>query len=194
MNKCILTVFTTIFSLICIMSSTIFAAEEKIAPAPAAAAKREYTAEEFHKALLEEVEKVLVKTKQEKFVEITKELLNKEQEFKVQTLALEREREQLDMNKREFEKKVQAFFSLQQKLLGCLESQDSLKDKRIDHMVDVVSNMKPDSAAQLLSAQEVELAVSILGKLDAVKVSKIFNLMDKEISARLQKQYLNMKK
>ncbi|HAZ11887.1 MAG: hypothetical protein A2X86_07450 [Bdellovibrionales bacterium GWA2_49_15] len=181
--------------LITMLSVTLAGAiEQKTPPNPAVTEKREYTPAEFHKAVLEEVEKVLVKTKQEKFVEITKELLNKEQEFKLQALSLEKEREQLNLNKREFEKKIQAFYSIQQKLIGCLESQDNLKDKRVDHMVDVVSNMKPDSAAQLLSAQEVDLAVSILGKLEAVKVSKIFNLMDKEISARLQKQYLNMKR
>ncbi len=170
------------------------AVDQKTPSAGAVSGKREYTPEEFHKALLEEVEKVLVKTKQEKFVEITKELMNKEQDIKLRDLELAREREQLNLNKREFEKKIKAFEGEQQKLLGCLDAQDNLKEKRIDHMVDVVSNMKPESAAQLLSAQEVELAVSILGKLEAVKVSKIFNLMDKEISARLQKQYLSMKK
>jgi flagellar motility protein MotE (MotC chaperone) len=61
-------------------------------------------------------------------------------------------------------------------------------------MVDVVSGMRPQNAADILSVQDVEIAVKILGKLEPTKVSKIFNSMDKEISARLQKQYMNMKK
>ena len=54
--------------------------------------------------------------------------------------------------------------------------------------------MKPQVAAEMLSVQESKLSVEIISKLDPVKVSKIFNLMDKEISARLQKEYLNMQK
>ncbi|MEK6626476.1 MAG: hypothetical protein AABY86_16025, partial [Bdellovibrionota bacterium] len=189
LKKFILVLFLIIFSLAFAMVSMAEAVDQKTAAQPqqTTSGKREYTPEEFHKAILEGVEKALVKTKQEKFIEITRELLNKEKEYKLQALSLEREREQLSLNKREFEKKIQTFYSVQQKILGCLEAQDNLRDKRIDHMVDVVSSMKPDNAAQMLSVQEVELAVSILGKLEAAKVSKIFNLMDKEISARLQK-------
>ena len=61
-------------------------------------------------------------------------------------------------------------------------------------MVDVVSGMKPQTAADLLSQQDPSLAVKIMGELDAVKVAKIFNLMKKEISAKLQKQYMTLKK
>ena len=61
-------------------------------------------------------------------------------------------------------------------------------------MVEVISNMRPQAAAQLLSVQENDIALKILGALDSVKVSKIFNLMTKEISSRLQKQYINMKR
>lgn len=61
-------------------------------------------------------------------------------------------------------------------------------------MVEVVSNMKPQKASDLLSSQESEISVRILSELDPLKASKIFNLMEKEISARLQKQYLHMRK
>ena len=65
------------------------------------------------------------------------------------------------------------------------------KDIRV---VEVISGMRPQNAADLLSVQESDLAVKILGQLDPAKVSKIFNLMDKEISAKLQKQFMTMKK
>jgi len=163
-------------------------------PASAAPVKRLYTEEEFQKAVLLEVEQALVRTKQEKFVDLTKEILKKENELKTKEIQLSKEKEQLEINKKEFEKKIKSIQEDQAKVLGCLDDQDKQKEKRVDHMVEVVSNMKPDSAAKLLSVQEVDLAVSILGKLDPQKVSKIFNLMDKEISARLQKQYMVMKK
>jgi flagellar motility protein MotE (MotC chaperone) len=61
-------------------------------------------------------------------------------------------------------------------------------------MVEVISGMKPQSAADVLAVQDPDLSVRILGQLEAQKASKIFNLMDKEVSARLQKQFLQMKK
>ena len=61
-------------------------------------------------------------------------------------------------------------------------------------MVDVISGMRPQSAADVLSVQDVDISVKILGDLPPEKVSKIFNSMDKEISARLQKQFMSMKK
>ena len=54
--------------------------------------------------------------------------------------------------------------------------------------------MKPDKAASVLSVQDSEIAVQILQMIDPKKASKIFNFMDKEVSAKLQKQYLQMKK
>jgi flagellar motility protein MotE (MotC chaperone) len=54
--------------------------------------------------------------------------------------------------------------------------------------------MKPDKAAEVLSVQESDIAVRILQAIDSKKASKIFNFMDKEISAKLQRQYLLMKK
>ena len=50
------------------------------------------------------------------------------------------------------------------------------------------------SAADILAIQDPDLSVRILAELDSTKMSKIFNLMDKEVSARLQKQFLQMKK
>ena len=54
--------------------------------------------------------------------------------------------------------------------------------------------MRAAKAAEILSVQESDLTVQILGKLPPEKVSKIFNLMEKEVSARLQKQFMSMKK
>ena len=53
---------------------------------------------------------------------------------------------------------------------------------------------KQAPSLQVLSTQDADISVKILEKIDPTKASKIFNLMDKEVSARLQKQYLNMQK
>lgn len=78
--------------------------------------------------------------------------------------------------------------------IGCVQQNEDEGKGRVAQLVEMVSNMKPQKAAEVLSVQEADIAVKILQMIDAKKASKIFNFMDKEVSARLQKQYLNMKK
>ena len=86
------------------------------------------------------------------------------------------------------------FESVKSGIIGCLDKNQEQKNSRISKVVEVISNMKPVKAAEILAVQDSDISVNILSKLDPTKASKIFNLMDKEISARLQKQYLDMKK
>ncbi|MBT3586860.1 MAG: hypothetical protein HN509_18255 [Halobacteriovoraceae bacterium] len=120
--------------------------------------------------------------------------MKKEEELKISQLALKKKEEQLVINEKDFTRKVSGFNGDQQKVLGCIDASDKKQSKRVEHMVEVISGMKPVSAAQVLSVQDADISVKILGLLEPKKVSKIFNLMDKEISARLQKQYMTMKK
>ena len=176
--------------------STSFAAKTpppKVAEA-AIVNKRNYTEEEFKKAVLLEAEKLMKKIGSGNIVDFSKELLEKEEAIKVKELNIQKEREQLKVNMSDFQKKVVDFQDSQKKFLGCIDLQNEKAEKRISQMVEVVGGMKPQNAADVLSVQDPDLSVRILGLLDAQKTSKIFNLMDKEVSARLQKQFLQMKK
>lgn len=157
-------------------------------------AKREYTEEEFKAAVLEEATKLMKKAGSAHLVDFSKELLEKEEAIKVKELTVKKEQEQLEMNKADFTKKLIEFQESQKKFLGCVDEKDDKADKRVSQMVDVISGMKPQSAADILAVQDPDLSVRILGELESSKASKIFNLMDKEVSARLQKQFLQMKK
>ncbi len=156
--------------------------------------RRVYTEDEFMKAVYEEVEKKLKILKKDNAVDLSMELLRKEDDIKRKDLAIQKQKEELAINIKAFEGKILEFQEQQSKLIGCLTDVEKQEDKRINHMVEVISGMKPASAAEVLSVQDAEIAVKILDKLEATKVSKIFNLMDKEVSARLQKQYLTMKR
>ena len=160
----------------------------------ASTTKRTYTEEEFKKAVMLETEKIMKKAGSGNIVDFSKELLEKEEAMKVKELNLLKEQEQLKINVSDFQKKVIEFQESQKKFLGCIDSQNEKVEKRITQMVEVVAGMKPQSAADVLSVQDPDLSVRILGELDSQKASKIFNLMDKEVSARLQKQFLQMKK
>ena len=156
--------------------------------------KKYYSKEEFRNAVHIELEKKLEKLVDGKLLELSRELLKKEDELSQKELELERRAEQVKLNGQELNKKIREFKSQQTKFIGCLENQEKLANKRVGHMVEIIAGMKPQNAADILSVQDPGLSVQILSKLDAAKVSKIFNVMKKEISARLQKQYMNMKK
>ena len=121
-------------------------------------------------------------------------ILEKEEAIKVKELTLKKEQEQLAMNQEDFKKKLVEFQDSQKKFLGCVDEKNEKASKRVSQMVEVISGMKPQNAADVLAVQDPDLSVKILGELESTKASKIFNLMDKEVSARLQKQFLQMKK
>lgn len=155
---------------------------------------KEFTDKQLKEFVLKELEKKLKKIGRSKILAFSKELFKKEEDLKLIELNLKREKEKIELMKKNFEKNIKDFRKKQSKIISCLDKQDLEKNKRLNHMVEVISNMRPQAAAQLLSVQENDIALKILGALDSVKVSKIFNLMTKEISSRLQKQYINMKR
>lgn len=160
----------------------------------AEAVKRNYTDEEFKKAVMDEAAKLMKKAGSAHLVDFSKELLDKEEVIKNKELELKKQEEELKLSKSDFQKKIAEFEDTQKKFLGCIEGQKDSTDKRVAQMVEVISGMKPQSAADVLAIQDPELAVKILATIEAQKASKIFNLMDKEVSAKLQKQFLQMKK
>lgn len=153
-----------------------------------------YTQAELDQKVVEEVKKKIEEIKVKSVAELTKELLDKEQQLRDRELQIKREEERLNLTKSDLKKLAAKFEDDKKSFLGCIDKNKSEVNARLNRMVEVVSNMKPQKASDLLSSQESEISVRILSELDPVKASKIFNLMEKEISARLQKQYLHMKK
>jgi flagellar motility protein MotE (MotC chaperone) len=156
--------------------------------------KKTYTEKEFLDAVEKEMDSRLKKYRPSNMVSLSQELMKKERAFDLKEQELKRANDSLKAGERDLQSKLKELQSKSKKLLGCLDENDENQSKRVGHMVDVVSGMRPQNAADILSVQDVDIAVKILGKLDPTKVSKIFNSMDKEISARLQKQYMSMKR
>jgi len=174
--------------------ATFFALEAKGEEKKEEVEAKIYTELECKNKLDEEVNKKLRRVGQNRIVDFSKELLAKEESLKVKELEIKKAEEQLNLNMKDFSDKLKKFQEEQSKLLACIDDKDKEKSKRINHLVEVISGMKPEKAASVLSVQDADIAVQVMGLLEPVKVSKIFNLMDQEISARLQKQYMNMKR
>lgn len=153
-----------------------------------------YSEEDFVKKVAEEVRKKVDEIKNKSVSDLTKEVLAKEESVKIRELDLLKREDQLKVNAAEVEKKIKDFNQNQTSVLGCVQKNEDDLKARVAAQVEVVSNMQPAKAAALLSVQDADIAVRILQMLDPKKASKIFNLMEKEVSARLQKQYVDMKR
>lgn len=175
-----------IWFVLALVAATAVSAQEK--------ASKTYTEVEFTKKVAEEVRRRVDTVKNKSVTDLTKELVTKEEAIRLRELEIEKREDQLKVNSAELEKRIRDFNASQNSVLGCLQKNDEELKSRIGQQVEVVSNMQPAKAAQLLSVQDPDIAVQILQQLDPKKASKIFNLMDKEVSARLQKQYMSMKR
>ncbi|OFZ20589.1 MAG: hypothetical protein A2202_03465 [Bdellovibrionales bacterium RIFOXYA1_FULL_36_14] len=156
--------------------------------------EKKYTETEFNSKLSDALGKKLKHLGKGQIEELSKELLDKERDLKAKEILLEKKEEQLKISTEEFKKKLHEFQERQNSLIVCLDDVEKQESERVGHMVETVSGMRPQNAADVLSVQDSEISVKILSQLPSDKVAKIFNLMNKEVSARLQKQYLTMKK
>ncbi len=168
--------------LMLVLMNVAFPVEEKV-----------YTEKDFNKKVKEEVLKRLSEVKKKSVVDLTKEILEKEEKLQAREEKIIKREEQLFMSEKNISNKAKKIEAEQRKILGCIDQNSESFSKRVQQLVGVVSNMKPDKAAQLLSVQESEISVKILSKLESKKASRIFNLMEKEVSARLQKEFLHMR-
>lgn len=158
------------------------------------AESKTYTEEEFIIKVNEEVKKKIDSIKNKSVSDLTKELMDKEKKLKLKEIELQKQQDAIRFSDEEITKKYAAFSEKQKNFIGCVEKNEEESKSRIGQLVDMITNMKPQKAAEVLSVQDEEVAVKIIQTIDPKKASKIFNFMDKEVSAKLQKQYLLMRK
>ncbi|TDJ03694.1 MAG: hypothetical protein E2O68_09745 [Deltaproteobacteria bacterium] len=153
-----------------------------------------YTEEQFRAALRKEMRKEMENLGSKKLVKYFKGLLDKEEMIEAKKNKLAQREKILSMSIKQFEKRIKLLTGKQNKIIGCIDEIKKGEENRIKNMVEIISNMKADKAAAVLTVQDPDITIKILRGLDPLKVSKLFNQMDKEISARLQKQFLTMKR
>jgi flagellar motility protein MotE (MotC chaperone) len=159
-----------------------------------AAEKKIYTEKEMREQVEKMVNIKIDKIKKSSIAELTKEIMKRESDLEEKEIALLAKTEQLNRAEETLSKKILGLENQQKKIIGCIEDNKTGEARRIKQLVSMISNMKPVKAADVLSVQDSLISVKILEQIDPKRASRIFNLMDKEVSARLQKQYLNMQK
>lgn len=172
-----------VFILSMLIASTTWASNDKI-----------YSEVDFIKKVAEEVSLQVDKIKKSSVTDLTKELVKKNKDISLKEIELKKREDALLAAEKDLAAKYISIDQKQKKIIGCLDKNKEEEKMRISQVVDMISNMRPQKAAEILSVQDSIIAVQILQKIDAKKASKIFNFMDKDVSAKLQKQYLEMRK
>src|SRR5690606_10045142 len=155
---------------------------------------KSYSEEDFIKKVNEEVKKQIDSIKNKSVSELTKELLDRDEKLKLRELELQKMEDALKVSEKDIANRFADLSEKQKKFIGCVDKNQEESKNRVAQLVEMVSNMRPQKAAEVLSVQDSDIAVQILQLIEPKKASKIFNFMEKDISAKLQKQYLNMKK
>lgn len=98
----------------------------------------------------------------------------------------------LEALEREIDAKLNRLQDLEQRIQAMLEEADVLKDKKIRHLVDVYSNMKPKEAAKALEVLEEPVAVKILSGMRGRNAGEVLSFVDSEKAARLTEALTRM--
>ena len=95
----------------------------------------------------------------------------------------------LELQEKLLKEKLKKMEDLSHKMAERLDVFKKDHEGRIGKLVTVVEGMKPDAAARYVEALDPDLAVEILARIKEAKASKILNLVDKKMGARLTELY-----
>lgn len=97
--------------------------------------------------------------------------------------------EKLQQEKLALEQKVQDLESARRDIASRLESRVQEDEERIKKLVDMYSNMKPQSAAQVIASLDEELAIGVLKRMKKQEAGNILNFMNPEKAKKLSEKY-----
>jgi len=85
----------------------------------------------------------------------------------------------------ELDAKLKNLRELELKMQTLIDSASNIRDERMQHLIDVYSNMKPKQAAQVLGTLEESIAVRILAGMSGRKAGEILSSVQPNRAAKL---------
>lgn len=130
---------------------------------------------------------------QEPAVQVAEQNLSEEwQTLRRRQEEVQRREQTLQALERELDAKLNRLQELETRIQTMLEEADVLKDRKIRHLVDVYSNMKPKEAAAALAALEEPVAVKILSGMRGRNAGEILSFVNAEKAAKLTEALTRM--
>ena len=117
------------------------------------------------------------------------QLLEKEKELVEREKRVKEMEEKLQQVQVEMESRMQQLDQTRRDIASRLESRVVEEEENIDKLVGVYSNMKPQSAAMVLSKLDEGLAIAILKKMKKQDAGSILNFLDTQKAKVLSEKY-----
>ena len=116
-------------------------------------------------------------------------LVDKEKELDEREARLVDLEAKLQLEKQELDKKIQTLEQTRRDIASKLENRVAADEENITKLVGVYSNMKPQTAAQVISKLDDELAINILKRMKKQEAGSILNFIDAEKAKVLSEKY-----
>ncbi len=107
---------------------------------------------------------------------------------------LNRTESELNAQKQELDKKLQELETTRQNISSVLEDRVNADDKKVETLVQVYSNMKPNQAAKIFESMDEDLAVEILGRMKKKNAAEVMNLIKAEKAQVITEKYAGYKR
>lgn len=122
-------------------------------------------------------------------VEALQELDDRKNALDLREKQLAEKARDLEIQEKLLKEKLKKMEDLNKKMAERLDLFKKDHEGRIAKLVTVVEGMKPEAAARYVETLDPTLAVEILTRIKETKASKILNLVDKKVSAKLTELY-----
>ena len=107
------------------------------------------------------------------------------QDLNARQLALDKKEAELKTLEMELDEKLQKLKAMEVRMQALIDSAGSIQAEKMQHLVDVYSNMKPKQAAQVLETLDEPIAVRILAGMSGRKAGEILSSVRPDQAARL---------
>ncbi|MGX9366665.1 MotE family protein [Desulfoplanes sp. PS50] len=114
-------------------------------------------------------------------------------EIRTKKQELARKEEELRQLEKILDAKLAESKQIQDNIRKMLDEADTLKDKKIKHLIDVYSNMKAKQAALVLETLEEDIAVKILSGMRGRKAGEILSYVTPKKAALLSERLTDLR-
>lgn len=160
--------------------------------APAAAPAAEVAKAEGEKPVVEGTAEAPVATvgeAQEDNADYLFKLAERKKELDLREEDLNKKAAEINKQKQEIEAKLKQLEESREKIAGMLKERITTDSQKVDNLVQVYSNMKPNQAAKVFETMDEDLVIEILGRMKKKNAADILNLVKIEKAQKFSERY-----
>lgn len=116
-------------------------------------------------------------------------LAERKKELDLREEELNKKSEEVNKQKAEIEAKLKQLEESRDKISGLLKERITADSQKVDNLVQVYSNMKPNQAAKIFETMDEDLVIEILGRMKKKTAADILNLVKVEKAQKFSERY-----